>query len=184
MIDFTKLPEGNFMYVGFVRKPNGQFVGRDGVAFYGPARNMNGWLASVLTGHPSDTREIIVKKVMFIKENPETGGGKTPSVGLTEQVWIHLVVVPCKKGEIPKPEQANVKAGNRYYRVVELKGFDITECDQDNRGTVVMCQHKDADTIRTWLEESYVSRASKIEQAKKALAAAEEEADETSDNPI
>lgn len=181
LIDFSKLPPGNFVYVGMLRDLDGLMVGQDGISFYGPPKNMNGWLASVLVNEVDTTREIIVKKILLSANAIDVKPGRTPSLGLSQETWIHLVIAPLKKGEAPLPSQANVKKNNRYYRIVELQGFDLVDPDEDMRATVMPYVNPDADLIREWLDKSYSARGARVE-ARAALEAEKEV--NTDDNPF
>lgn len=185
LINFDKLPSGSFVYVGMLRKNNGEFTGEAGIAFYGPPRNLNGWLASVLANDCDTVREIIIKKVMLHNRDEEVKPGRTPGISLTQDTWIHLIIAPMKKGEVPQPEQANVMKNGRYYRIVELAGFDLVNPNDENRCELVDYTNPQADVIREWLTKSYDARSKRVGEARKALLEAEREADDdASDNPI
>lgn len=186
-LDFARMKDGNSpIFVGYIRKHDGEFVsmyGDDsGIAFQGNWKAFNVWLADELVNNVDRMRELIVKKTFLVRQDKEVKGGKTPTTRMTDSTYVHLVFGPMARKDL-KVDTSNVIKNSKFYKVVELKGFDIVELNEKGYGLPQTYTHPDAAKIANWCEKGYAKK--REEKAKIEAAQAEEAADDTVEaNPL
>jgi|15BtaG_2_1085339.scaffolds.fasta_scaffold00997_17 hypothetical protein len=182
MVDFERLAETEGVsptFIGYIRSHEGDFLGDDGIAWTGNYRGLNGFLTKALFERIDGIREIIVKKSFLVKADKTIKGGHMPTSKYSESLYCHLVIGPVK-GENLQPDTSYVQKGDKYYKVVELKGFNIVDVNDNSYGLPKPCEHPDAPKIRKWVQGLYAAHAAKMAKAKAKAA----DVDTTEDNPL
>lgn len=182
-LDFGRLDDGaNPIFVGYIRKHDGEFVGEYGIAFQGSYKAFNAWLAEELVTNVDRMRELIVKKTFLVRTDKDVKGGKVPTTRMNESTYVHLVFGPVARKDL-KVDTSNVVKGDRFYKVVELKGFDIVELNEKGYGLPKTYTHPEATKIAKWCEAGYAKK--REEKAKFEAAQAEQATDDTVEaNPL